>query len=110
MREARLILPATDNAGHSLDLIHDALAQRLYEAFGGFTAIRTDGAWIDDSGRLIREPGTAYDIAMSEDGECADKLRSIAADVCGRAEQDCVYIRLASGNVEFVPVAIKTNV
>ncbi len=103
MQEARLVMPKADNDGNELDLLHDQLATRLCEEFGGFTATDTRGGWIDESdGRLYREPGIAYDVAMEAIEDNDETLRLIAAEYCRRSAQICMYVRLASGSVEFI--------
>lgn len=108
MREARLVLPAADNAGTPLPNVHSGLQRELASAFGGFTQTMGFGGWVDNDGKTISEPVAVYDVAIEEDA--IDTLRAIARRYCALAEQACVYLRLPTGSVEFVqpePVTIE---
>lgn len=99
MREARLILPENDNTGAPLKAVHEALQDRLCEAFGGFTLSFGRGGWKNDAGLLFREPVMIYNIAM----ETADSqtLRFIARGLLKDTDQEAISLRLPTGEVVF---------
>ncbi len=99
MREARLILPERDNDGNSLTGVHEALQDRLCDAFGGFTLTYGKGGWKNDAGLLFREAVYIYDVAVKDAGA---GLRQIAQDLRVAARQEAVYLRLPTGDVVFV--------
>lgn len=104
MREARIILPVLDNNGATLAHVHTGLKRSLCEAFGGYTALASQGGWLDSAtGRLYEEAGIAYDVAVNPiDATHGRRLRAIAAHAAREASQVCVYLRLPNGDVEFV--------
>ncbi len=99
MREARLILPENNNAGTPFKAVHEALQDRLCEAFGGFTLSYGRGGWKNDAGLLFREPVIIYDIAM-ETSE-SQTLRLIARGLLNDTDQEAIYMRLPTGEVVF---------
>lgn len=104
MREARIILPVTDNEGRSLQALHDQLQLELCRLFGGMTATGGQGGWVDDNGKLVRARVVVYDVAVSMDDEFAPAtLYRIAAEYGARAKQDCVFLRSPNGIAELVP-------
>jgi hypothetical protein len=107
MREARIILPKTDNRGLSLAAIHSRLALDLVDTFGGATAADTHGLWRNGLGVLHVEDGTAYDVAVDDNPENVAKLRDIATAYGKAADQEAVYLRLPSGDVEIIETAAR---
>ena len=97
MREARIILPLASNSGASLASVHKALADKLTQAFGGYTAFNSWGPW-----KGITEPGITYDIACEDSFAATRNLLAIARWARAVASQDTVYIRLPVGVVQFV--------
>jgi hypothetical protein len=109
MREARIILPRTDNAGHSVYHVHMLLRTRLARTFGGYTATEVSGGWIDGNGKLYHDDSYAYDVAIP-DGKPADigysvsMLRDIAIEAGKLAGQKSVYVRYPEGTVQIIDV------
>lgn len=101
-REARIILPVFDNEGVDLGAVHSDLKRHVCEAFGGFTATPSMGGWLSPTGKLHEEPGIAYDIACEDTATSRTVLRQIAFYLALEARQECIYLRLPSGRVEFV--------
>lgn len=104
MREARIILPVNGNDGLSVEGAHKYLKMSLASEFGGFSAIKADGGWVDNDGALQEEPVVIYDVAAPS-GVLEDKLLHDIARVAGReAGQICVYVKDFSGNVELIKI------
>ena len=96
MREARIIAPIANLAARV------RLEESLTNAFGGWTKYAGIGYW---RGLVPQRYGqmeciAIYDIAVDPDRETT--LRAIAAQFCWAAKQECVYLRLPNGEVEFV--------
>lgn len=103
MREAMIILPLADNNGASLEAVHTNLKKAIVKAFGGYTATASEGGWYsEETDTLYEEPGKAYAIACKDSVTVRNTLRTIAEDFATIAEQECLYLRLPSGEVEFV--------
>lgn len=62
----------------------DGLAAKL---FGGFGRVELAGGWIDDTGRLIAEPGISYEIFTDKDPQM---VRAFAQEVRQCLRQKCV--------------------
>lgn len=97
MREARIVLPVQNGNANAPE--HTWLRSKLCRQFGGFTESIGRGGWISPIGETIVEPISIYDVAMDGDGQ---ELIAIARQVGEMAAQDCVYVRLPDGAVEFV--------
>lgn len=97
MREARIILPLADNRGANLAAVHKALAEKLTQAFGGYTAFNSWGPW-----KGVTEPGITYDVACEYSFATVRTLLAIARWARAVAGQDAVYLRLPRGEVKFV--------
>lgn len=100
MREARIILPLCDNAGQALSSVHADLKLRLGREFGGWTATPVDGGWAGPLGQIYEDKSLAYDVAVPEDR--GHELRCLARYLAQAARQQCIYLRLPDGHVEFV--------
>ena len=106
MREASLILPERDNAGASLAAVHEALQDRLCQAWGGFTVSyaksgRTyNNGLLSRSGLLTREDVRVYTVVVGEHE--APALLTIARDLRRVARQEAIYLQLSDGSVVFV--------
>ena len=77
--------------------MHQALAEKLVQAFGGYTAFNSWGPW-----KNVTEPGITYDIACEDSFAATRNLLAIARWACAVASQDAVYVRLPVGSVQFV--------
>jgi hypothetical protein len=74
----------------------------LCERFGGFTRLDAFGGW-RHAGRTFREPMLVYDVALNSDMlDAVSELRSTAATAKRYLRQEAIYLRLPSGDVEFV--------
>jgi hypothetical protein len=100
MREARIILPHNSK----ILSVHEWLRRTLVDEFGGYTWTSGTGAWCDERGEVVQEPVWIYDVAVPD---CSllthSRLHKIAETAAILARQDCVYLRLPSGEVRFVP-------
>jgi len=67
------------------------LEDRMARAFGGYTRkANVTGAWLDDSGKLIRDESRVYSIGVSE-----DKLvnwQRFSASLAVIFDQQCIYV------------------
>jgi hypothetical protein len=74
---------------------------------GGFTANQATGGWIDDSGNLIVEPVTVFDITLelphpkSQPLNRVLELENLAKRICKELSQSCVYLEV-NGKVGYV--------
>lgn len=103
MREARIILPLSDNNGVSLREVHARLENTLCLHFGGATVMPMRGIWRDpETGWMYAEEGLAYDVAMepspANDATLIDVARRIGAD----AGQLAMFVRTADGTVNII--------
>ena len=101
MRLASFVLPIVDNDNNSVLDVHNDLARKIVEAFGGLTTVDSVGRWFDENGTEYVEPGRMYFVAMSDDITSADNWRAMCLQAAKDAEQLCAMITLASGDVEF---------
>ena len=103
MQEARIILPVLDNAGFELHNAHAFIENALVRHWGGCTIFEGKGIWKDDaSGTKYREAVYIYDVAMESNPIARDVLKAVAIHACRMASQECVYVRHANHEVEFV--------
>ena len=109
MREARITMPLVGQylTTESSERIHKLLALRIAKRFGGYTATKGYGGWVDARGDLIEEGVMVYDIAATPD-EAADRDVRELAEWAGRElKQEAVYVRTFSGDVEIIDLAIQ---
>ena len=105
LRETRIILPLRTNDGKPLDWLHARLKRQLAEKFGGYTAFQSFGGWVDPkSGKLIEEASVTYDVAAPEQSENY-YLQILCEDLTEAAQQECIYLRLPTGSVNFIEAA-----
>lgn len=96
-REALLIMPE-----HVADHVRRGITTAVIEAFGGFTAWKAQGAWRNpDNSVVILENVYCVAIAMAATRDNENALRGIAVAL-HVAGETCVYLRHASGVVEFL--------
>lgn len=110
MREALLIVPEKDNAGHSLAHVkRDAVTNLIY-AFGGCTVRKAEGSWLSKEGKLHSEPVFELVAAYEPSQHNDEALERIARVVGEEGKQEAVYVRFASGDVRIIemspPVAL----
>lgn len=98
MREARIIVPNKPEHHH----VARELRHKLAHSFGGYTETIGYGGWVDPRGELIAEAVIVYDVAMADTAENVTAIRALADHVRVAARQQAVYLRLPSGNVEFI--------
>ena len=79
----------------------DHLSHELADAFGGYTRVAGEGAWMSPSGVLHLDPVAVYTIAAPHTSETRDTLRAIARAYCERSDEEAAYLRFADGTVEF---------
>ncbi len=99
-RIAQIILPKFDNDGKSLTWQHEQYQKTFCIIFGGFTAYEVQGGWMDYSGRICQDTSVSYHIAMDDMGTI--KLRALAQAAAHELKQECIFIVLPNGNVEFI--------
>jgi len=103
IKEAKIILP-----GHQKDMAHSNLMHALIANFAGYTMITARGAWRPNSvhkPHVKRERVKIYLVACEVDQTTLDvdqTLRDIARRACANAQQECVYLQLPGGHVEFI--------
>lgn len=101
LREAVIVIPTTDNSGRPLDALIDAALVAACDQFGGATAVPAQGIWRSPAnGRVYREP--VIQLVIAVDDTAIPALRALAAMIAREGEQECVYLRLPTGDVEFV--------
>lgn len=101
-RIAQIILPKSDNDGKSLTWVHSQYQKTFCIVFGGFTAYDIRGGWMDDSGRIYQDESVSYHIAMEDTEGERNRLRGLASAARLECKQECIFIVLPNGNVEFV--------
>lgn len=107
MREAQIILPLPPG-GASWDEVqentraHHQLKDMLLRHFNGYTSTLVSGAWRDSAGRTWPDESVAYTVAMEPTTDNEQVMRTAASWAGQAASQQCVYLRQASGEVEFV--------
>ena len=99
-RIAQIILPKTDNDGNSLVWQHEQYQKAFCAIYGGYTSYEVQGGWMNDEGKLYRDESIAYHIAMDDMGTI--KLRALAQAAAHELKQECIFIVLPNGNVEFI--------
>lgn len=106
MKEAKILLPTHDNIGRDLQGTHHWLKKRLAERFDGWSAYGGIGGYTMADGSLKTEAHVAYVVvaAAERDGyaSATEWLIDTAAQLARECEQEAIYLRLPSGNVEFV--------
>jgi hypothetical protein len=103
MRELSFIAPLHTNSGEDTAAALAITERELLASFGGFTREQgISGAWLDDNGREYEDASIRYVIASDWTEEALDRLRAIVAHFAFMAEQLSVYVKLASGDVEFI--------
>lgn len=106
MRESSFIAPIADNKGNETTTAQWVAESALLGAFGGYTKESgISGAWRDPQGRIHHDESVRYSVAADWTPEARDKLRAIVSGFAWRAEQESVYLRLDSGEVEFIAPA-----
>ena len=97
MREYTIIMPR--DAGYACEW----LRSQFLDQFGGYTEHEATGAWKDATGAVVYDDNAVFTVA-SDAPNAAQSFRSLAR-IAGRiGEQDCVYFRPPSGEVDS-PVA-----
>jgi hypothetical protein len=103
LKEARLIIPDYGRNGQPIpDWLRSSVEAILCKKWGGFTKTQGDGGYTAHNGAIIYEPITVYDIAVPMGPTTELQLTDLARGICNAARQECVYLRLCSGQVELV--------
>jgi len=95
IREARIVLPR-------VNLNRKEFEGFLVRSFGGFTRTRGDGAWMNPKGGIVLDKVWVYDVAATDTPDTTASLRAICRRMAKAYSQDCVYLRLPGGTVEFI--------
>jgi hypothetical protein len=107
MREASVILPDPDTMGaHAIRQGNIYLKKELVSHFGGYTVHKAQGAWRDNDGQIVYDDNMIYTIAMDDTAENRHRLQQVAISAGVIAEQDTIYVRLPSGDVELHPAML----
>lgn len=99
MQEAMIICPRGN------DVATANATSALIDKFGGCTVGEAQGFWKDAAGKLVAEPVETLTSAFTSTWGSAEVLRGIAERYGAEAQQIVVYVRHASGAVEFIPTA-----
>lgn len=102
MREAMVILPQFDNQHRPLKHVRAMLTKRLMRAFGGCTVRSAHGSWLDDKGHPVIEPVWEIVTACDDTPTNAAAIRASALQAGEMAEQQAMYCRYPSGDVEII--------
>ena len=104
MREGLIILPRTVPEQY-----HGALAVKLVDAFGGYTAVEARGAWRDPvDGKIYDEPVVQYNVAYDvnpldgHDFGNGKKLGAIAEWLLTETSERAIYFKFADGTVKII--------
>jgi hypothetical protein len=95
MKEARIIF-----AGGDEELVNRYLGL-IASRFGGFTAWRGNGGWVNGDGELIQEDVRIVDVAVDAP-QAVEYLHGLAQAYAAMADEECVYLRDTEGNVRLV--------
>lgn len=101
MREVKFILPFDGTTKHQAAYAY--ARTELCKAFGGFTAVQTDGAW-RRNGEVVNDSGYQYTVAILQSDGLSNfaRFREIALQAGRMAEQEAVYIVGPTGDAEIV--------
>ena len=110
MKEACVIIPKTNNDGQCLEWLRDKTVKHFCQYFGGATVIETQGYWLNDSGELFADAGWQIVTACKDDRRARWHIRYVARDVLIAGKQQAVYMRYASGEVEFMELRYAESV
>lgn len=107
MKEALIICPKTDNEGNSTADVFAAAVQELILSFDGVTVSDAEGHWRNSAGRTYHERVWQLHVACDETAPWTNsELRDVASHILHDAKQQSVYLRLPSGDVEFISAQI----
>lgn len=101
-RIAQIILPKFNNDGKSQAWLHQEYRKAFCIVFGGYTAYDVQGGWMNDDGKLFNDESVAYHIAMDDNNVNVEKFRGLAQAAAGEFQQECIFIALPNGDVEFI--------
>lgn len=108
LREARIILPYDTGDGEADRKAHLYLTEQLVKHFGGFTVHSGQGAWAKDAQTIVYDEVKIYDVAIDENE--FQLFGDVAAAAGEMLNQDSVYIRAPTGNVEIVQIKTPTEI
>ncbi len=88
-----LTVPANENDGSSLAILHEGISQVLADQWHAFGAFPGDGGWFEPEWPAIREPIIVYVVDVSEDApDSLEWFQALARRVRRTAAQDAVYL------------------
>lgn len=100
LKEARIVMPLPEGGRPR----HLEMRRQLVEAFGGYTACRGKGGWLDPvTNEVVNDNVIVYDVAIKPGQNV--KLYLIAKQTAEALNQEAVYIRYPDGVVEIVPIS-----
>ena len=102
MREAMVICPKRDNSGKPLPHVRRKATEMLVRAFGACSTRDAIGHWQDGNGNVVTEPVSELVAACDDSAQANATLRQVAQWIGDAANQQAVYVRFASGNVEIL--------
>lgn len=103
LREACIILPTHEESGRHLGPQHETLVRDIVQQFHGVTVVNGYGSWINPQGQVIEEPVKIYTFAATlEDKTCRLWLRVHARQLLRTTQQQAIYIRHVTGQVEII--------
>ena len=101
LKEAKIILPVEHNG----EATTWSFLRRVVAEFGGYTAIRAEGAWTAaPDGRIVIEPVIVVTVALPPLAAVVSQFRDLAEAARVEFAQEAIYIQLPNGDVEFVTV------
>lgn len=107
LREYLILLPVKrdSNGKEHADIVWQWFENCLLNRCGGFTRCgNVSGTWKDDDGNRVDDVSRSYTVAASRENADESYLRRLCQLACVQFDQQCIYLRLPSGDVELVSV------
>lgn len=102
-KEARIIVPQTDNDGISLKWLQSQFEDKIVSKFGGFTLQEAQGGWHSiQTRKTYLEAVWLYDLAVEDNKQVESELIAIAARLKKEGRQEAIYLRLPAGKVVYI--------
>lgn len=104
MKEARITMPLVGDfmTSEASERAHRLFSKLIAKRFGGYTATKGFGGWIDAGGNLIEEAVMVYDIAATPDEAADADLVELAKWFGRELRQEAVYVRKLTGEVVII--------
>jgi len=104
MKKITMQVPKNYNNGEAVESIFfEAMTKKILKIAGGFTQRETEGFWMSDSGKVMKDSNLEVTVVTDEKGEA--KLRELASEIAVILKQECVYFESQEAKVEFVEPA-----